>query len=209
MFTKGNNSIVLKKSGEILINASLKKEPVFISPLNSPRIGLNSLIMPTININTTYINKFAQYNKININNLFYRETLDCKYYQFKLKDRLNYNIAFCKNIVNYGGNNKFEPVLLFNDLNSGKIFYTIPLLCIDRVPKTEFMNIFKIKKKEDFKDNTDLQKRLVENIIKMEKTEGIKIKQFHIRDDFFEKEIKDINFSKLFKDKDINIYTKP
>jgi hypothetical protein len=159
MFTKGNNSIVLKKSGEILINTSLKKEPVFISPLNSPRIGLNSLIMPTININTTYINKFAQYNKINI--------------------------------------------------NSGKIFYTIPLLCIDRVPKTEFMNIFKIKKKDDFKDNTDLQKRLVENIIKMEKTEGIKIKQFHIRDDFLEKEIKDINFSKLFKDKDINIYTKP
>src|SRR3954470_11126495 len=97
MFTKGNNSIVLKKSGEILINTSLKKEPVFISPLNSPRIGLNSLIMPTININTTYINKFAQYNKININNLVYRETLDCKYYQFKLKDRLNYNIVFCKN----------------------------------------------------------------------------------------------------------------
>jgi len=96
MFTKGSNSIVLKKSGEVIIPSS-KNDVPFVSPLNSPRIGLNSLIMPTININTTFINKFAQYNKININNLFYRETLDCNYYQFKLKDRLNYNIDYCRN----------------------------------------------------------------------------------------------------------------
>ena len=59
MFKKGD-SIILKKSGEIMINTSIKNETPFLS--SSTR--LNSLIIPTIT-NTNYINRFAEYNKIN------------------------------------------------------------------------------------------------------------------------------------------------
>jgi len=111
-----------------------------------------------------------------------------------------YIITTSKKSVNYGGGNIFKLVFLYND--SGKNFYKIQLFCINKIQKTEFFNIYDKKKKEDFKDSYDLQKKIIENIIKMEKIEGMKIKEFHIRDDFLEREIKDINFLTLFKDKD-------
>jgi hypothetical protein len=76
MFTKSSNSIVLKKSGEIMINTQMKNAIIFISLVSSPSIKIDSLIIPTIN--TNHINKFAQYNKINLNKLYYRETIDPK-----------------------------------------------------------------------------------------------------------------------------------
>jgi hypothetical protein len=47
MFTKGN-SIVLKKSGEIMINTTFKNDTILKSPISSPRMRSDHLIMPDI-----------------------------------------------------------------------------------------------------------------------------------------------------------------
>ena len=265
MFMKGGNSIVLKKSGEIMANTqplSLKKD-VIGSLGNNTRLRLDSFLLNTSNINYIDRSGYAQYNKINHNKLFYVENMDCINYRYKLSERCSFVKDFCinrykeglynetfmrdylicttsiqravkshtvvtevidqtedsitfsyyvittqKKIVNYGGGNKFKPLLLYNDIESGKNFFTIPLLLIDRVPKTEFEYLFLLKKEEDYRDNYELQKKLVNNIMKLEKDEKILFKQLHVKDDFLEKDMRNINFSTLFKNKDPKYVTK-
>jgi hypothetical protein len=91
MFTKPGNSMVLKKSGEIIINTKLKSDN-------------DNIILGPIS----------------------------------------------------------QPVLLCIG-DSGKRFYTISLLCIDTVSKSEFKNIYGIQKKGDFIDNYLTIKKILIN----------------------------------------------
>src|ERR1700754_5022157 len=71
MFKKGE-SIILKKSGEIMINTSIKSETPFLSA----NTKFNLLIISRIK-NTNYINIYAEYHKIGKN------------YTVELNDRLS------------------------------------------------------------------------------------------------------------------------
>src|ERR1700754_3584989 len=80
MFKKGE-SIILKKSGEIMINTSIKSETPFLS------VGtrFNSLIIPRIT-NTNYINIYAEYNKINPNYIVESSKITFSEYKKKQKE---------------------------------------------------------------------------------------------------------------------------
>src|ERR1700748_1143756 len=93
MFKKGD-SIILKKSGEIMINTSLKSETTFVSA--STR--LNLLIIPTIR-NTNYINRFAEYNKIGKNYIVELKDSSFKisFFKFKNKRKKEANDAYNEN----------------------------------------------------------------------------------------------------------------
>lgn len=83
MFKKGGNSLVLKKSGEIISTVEYKSSTTLMtSPISSPRFGLDSLTL-----STKHINRYAQYNKINKNKLFYVENMDCINYQYTFDER--------------------------------------------------------------------------------------------------------------------------
>ena len=220
MFKKGD-SIILKKSGEIMINTKIKSETTFLSA--STR--LNSFIISTIR-NTNYINRFAEYNKFN------------PYYTVKLNDRLSkipfskfknkrkkeatdaykknemskdQHLAFFKRMdalnlsynhstlidiidedeeyvtiiyhvitthekeVDYGGPNKFKPILLYHDNIKNKDFYTIGLTYKHKLRITDYNEYFVLKNNESFKnDSIELQRELATRLKK--ETEIIKFK---------------------------------
>ena len=256
MFTKGNNSIVLKKSGELMLNTTnIKSDNILKSPINSPRLRLNALIDPPI-INTKQLNFLAQYNKINTNKLFYRELLDCKNYLSNLEARGKYLISRCENLkiegkinnkfmlnymstvasiqrglkqhtvvtnelgrtketvtfsyyvlttsskrVNHGGN-VLSPIFLARDVNKSKNFYVLPLLCIDTIPIEDYNEMFLIKDKSGFIDNYEFQQLLVDKLIELENNKDVIIYELHLKNDFFEKNITDINFSNFLRIRD-------
>jgi hypothetical protein len=108
--------------------------------------------------------------------------------------------------VNFGGINKFKPLYLCKDLIAGKSFYTIPVMFIDTLPKEDFDNIFEYKDLSKFKDGYDRRRNFVDSIRELERNKEIEFKEIHIKNDFFDKKIADIDFNTLFKNKsDSNI----
>jgi hypothetical protein len=111
MFTKGSGSLVLKKSGEIIINTEIKSDYILKSPLSSPRGP--GLIIPNKNITINQINNFAHVNKINTQLSYYLQEGDCKYYHFNLRERCSYLNGMCKNL-NMSGEITKEHMLNYN-----------------------------------------------------------------------------------------------
>jgi hypothetical protein len=260
MFTKGNHSMVLKKSGEIMINTSFKNDTILKSPISSPRMRLNSLIDTPIIKNISQAQNLAHYNKINTKKLYYTELMDCKNYKYNMEERSKYLLEFCSNLqlrgevtdnfmlnytilltaiqrgvkyhtaviniveetpetvtfsyypittnaksVNFGDGRVYNTILLYTS-PEGKNFFIVPVLFVDKMPKTDYVKIFVNEDKQLLKDTYELRENLVNNIRKVEKTEVVY--ELDVRQ-VYETPIRELNISTVIKIKDPNKVTTP
>ena len=118
MFMKGGNSIVLKKSGEVMINT--KKDSAFTSPISSPRLGLDSLTLNTKNID--YVSKYAQYTKLIKNEFSITEWRDC-IAEFNFGGRISFLKSECNLLLERQEATPFQVLVFLKRLDSLKLAF--------------------------------------------------------------------------------------
>jgi hypothetical protein len=104
-------------------------------------------------------------------------------------------------IVDYGGVNKYKPIFLCKDEVKNKNFYTIPLTYLRTLTREEFVNIFKYKEKSEFKDSLELQKKITESLIKIEKEHGA-FRQLDINKECLNMDVRKIDPKEMFPKKE-------
>jgi len=189
--------------GKIDNNYSIKLEE---SMLETSFLNLKNVIIEEVNIafKKKLISKeqlFVTLKRMNAIDLSYRHSTitDIIEEDDTYVTIIYHVITTNKNIVDYGGPNKYTPLFLYHDNIKNKDFYSIPLTYKQKLRRTDYFEYFVLKNNKSFKnDSIELQRELATSLKKI--TEVTKFKLLDVNKNCLDLIYSEINPYEEFPD---------